>query len=119
MITKHGADVAGSNSIYNGYDGILYCINNGANIVSVSWGGGGASQYYQDVIRYALKKNVIVVAAAGNGGADNEITPHYPSSYRGVLAVGASDSQDKKAGFSNYGKPEFVKVFAPGVDILT
>lgn len=124
MITKHGVDVAGSNGIYFGFDGILYCVNNGANIVSNSWGGGGGSEYEQDVVRYALKKNVLIVAAAGNGGADqigddNEIVSQYPANYRGVLAVGATDSQDKIASFSNYGRPEFVRVFAPGVEILS
>ncbi|MFA6456332.1 MAG: S8 family serine peptidase [Bacteroidota bacterium] len=124
MITKHGVDVSGSTGIYVGSDGILYCINNGADIVSCSWGGPNYSQYDQDIVRYGLLKNVVIVAAAGNGGADvigddNEITPFYPAGYRGVLSVGASDSQDKKAGFSNYGRAEFVKVVAPGVDILS
>jgi subtilisin family serine protease len=89
MITKHGVDVPGSNANYVGEEGILYCINNGADIVSCSWGGTNNSQYEQDIIRYGLSKNVIVVAAAGNGGADiigddNEIVQFYPSGYRGV-----------------------------------
>ncbi len=124
MITKHGIDSAGSTSIFFGFDGILYCINNGASIVSCSWGGDASSQFEQDVIRYGLKKNVLVIAAAGNGGSDgvgddNGFTPFYPADYRGVLSVGATDSQDKKASFSNYGIPEFVRVFSPGVEILS
>ncbi len=124
MITKHGVDTPGSTSIFFGFDGILYCINNGASIVSCSWGGDASSQYEQDVIRYGLKNNVLVIAAAGNGGTDgvgddNELTPFYPADYRGVLSVGATDSQDKKGNFSNYGRPEFVRVFSPGVEILS
>lgn len=124
MITKHGVDTPGSTAIYFGFDGILYCINNGASVVSCSWGGGGGSQFEQDVIRYGLKKNVLVVAAAGNGGDDqigdnNEFVAQYPANYRGVLSVGATDSQDKIADFSNFGRPEYVRVFSPGVDILS
>jgi subtilisin family serine protease len=124
MITKHGVDTPGDNSIYNGDDGILYCINNGANIVSCSWGGAGGSQYEQDIVRYALSKNVLIVASAGNGGDDQigddvAILPEYPGAYPGVLSVGATDQQDKIAYFSNYGAPNRFKVFAPGVSILS
>ncbi|HLP15221.1 MAG TPA: S8 family serine peptidase [Bacteroidota bacterium] len=124
MITKHGIDGPGDNSIYNGDDGILYCINNGANIVSCSWGGDGGSQYEQDIIRYALKKNVLIVASAGNGGLDQlgddvAVEPEFPGAFPGVLSVGATDRQDKIAYFSNYGEPNKFKVFAPGVQIMS
>ncbi|HTR81558.1 MAG TPA: S8 family serine peptidase [Bacteroidota bacterium] len=126
MITKHGIDSGGetATSLYNTFDGVLYCINNGANIVSCSWGGGGYSQYEQDVVRYGLEKNVLVVAAAGNGGDDgigddNGVVANYPSNYHGVLAVGATDTNDKIASFSNYGTPDYVQVFSPGVNILS
>ncbi|MFA6455758.1 MAG: S8/S53 family peptidase [Bacteroidota bacterium] len=125
LATKHGTDQAGSSSIYFGYEGLLYLIDNGANVINASWGGPSSwSKFGQDVILYGLKKNVLIVAAAGNGdangvGVNNELTAHFPSNYTGVLAVGASDATDKKAGFSNYGRPNFVKVFAPGVSITS
>lgn len=125
MITKHGIDTPGSDLIIEGDDGILYCINNGAAIVSCSWGGGGSpSQYEQDIVKYALKKNVLIVAAAGNGGADElsddvAVQPEYPAACNGVLSVGATDSQDKITFFSNYGAPPRFKVFAPGLGILS
>jgi subtilisin family serine protease len=122
MITKHGVDSAGDNNIYNGDDGILYCINNGASIVSCSWGGSGGSQMEQDIVKYGLKKNVLIAAAAGNGGADQigddiALLPEFPGAYPGVMSVGATDVNDKLPYFSNYGAPPLMKVFAPGVSI--
>ncbi|MGE5313368.1 MAG: S8 family serine peptidase [Acidobacteriota bacterium] len=124
MITKHGIDTPGDNSIYNGDDGILYCINNGANIVSCSWGGSAGSQYEEDIVRYALKHNALIVASAGNGGDDQlgddlAVEPEFPGAFLGVLSVGATDSQDRIAYFSNYGSPNRFKVFAPGVNIYS
>jgi subtilisin family serine protease len=124
MITKHGVDVAGDNSIYDGDDGILYCINNGASIVSCSWGGSGSSQYEQDIIKYGLKKNVLIVAAAGNGGDDNlgddiAVEPEFPGAFPGVLNVGATDPSDRLPNFSNYGAPPGFKVFAPGLSVYS
>ncbi len=124
MITKHGVDAPGSENIYNGEDGILYCVNNGASVVSCSWGGSSGGQYGQDIIKYALKKNVLVVAAAGNGDAnlnplDIAVSPEFPGAYPGVMNVGATDQQDKMAYFSNYGAPPLFKVFAPGLNIVS
>ncbi len=56
----------------------------------------------------------VVVAAAGN---DNSVEPHYPSAYRYVLSVAATDNSDKRASFTNYGPT--VDVTAPGVYILS
>ncbi len=118
MATKNAPDVS-SNSIYFAYDGILYCIKNKAQIISCSWGGTGYSQYERDIVRFALKNNVLIVAAAGNGGINTEIEAHYPSNYPEVLAVGNVDQNDKKEYSSNFGKPEFVQIFAPGTNILS
>ncbi|NIN34381.1 MAG: S8 family serine peptidase, partial [Gammaproteobacteria bacterium] len=63
---------------------------------------------------------VLFVAAAGNEGQNNDLTPHYPSSYdRGnIIAVAATDQNDRRAAFSNYG-PNSVDVAAPGVYIFS
>jgi subtilisin family serine protease len=55
----------------------------------------------------------MVVAATGNGASNRK---SYPAAYPGVVAVGATDNQDQRARFSQYG--EWVSVTAPGVDIL-
>jgi serine protease len=102
-----------------GYEGITYAAANGADIINCSWGGiGTASKFEQDVIDFAYANGALVVAAAGNDGVNNDLTPHYPSSYDKVLSVGATyNNDDAKASFSQYGAT--VDVYAPGVSILS
>ena len=50
----------------NSYEGIIYAADNGADIISNSWGGHIYSQWEQKVISYAHTKGAIIVCAAGN-----------------------------------------------------
>ncbi|MCI0691777.1 S8 family peptidase [candidate division KSB1 bacterium] len=97
-----------------GYDGIAYAAENGAHIINCSWGGGGFSQFGQDVIDYATQLGALVVAAAGN---ESNSSLSYPAAYRNVLSVAATDNNDIRAGFSNYGY--WVDVSAPGDRLYT
>jgi hypothetical protein len=101
-------------SIYFGLEGIIYAANNGADIISLSWGGNTFSSFEQDVVTDAAAQGSLIVAAAGNQGS---MFPHYPAAYGGVLSVGATGPDDHRAGFSNYGT--WVKVSAPGSSILS
>lgn len=101
-----------ANSITNGYNGVLYAANNGAHIISMSWGGPGESQTAENVINYALGKGCILVASAGN---DNSSSKRYPAAYDGVISVASTASDDTKSDFSNYG--DWVKISAPGSNI--
>jgi len=102
------------NAILYGFDGILYAANNGADIISCSWGGSNSSYYEQDVVNYVTSLGAVVVAAAGN---DYSSAPHYPSAYDNVFSVAAVNNSDVKASFSNYGTT--VDVAAPGVNIYS
>ena len=100
---------------------IDWAVENGAHILSNSWGGGGFSQNLKDAIDRAESKGVLFIAAAGNNGtSDNDVTPHYPSSYasKNIIAVGAIDVADARASFSSFGKNS-VDIGAPGVDITS
>lgn len=109
MAVKVSIDDDDDNLIYYGYEGIVYAVDNGAKIINCSWGGGGSSRFEQEVIRYATAKGALVVAAAGNDRSDEF---HSPSGYKHVLSVASVDSNDVKAGYSNFG--ETVDVCAPG-----
>ena len=87
---------------------------------SNSWGGGPASQALQDAISAHQALGILFVAAASNEGRDNDEMATYPASYplANIISVAATDSEDEKAWFSNYGK-RTVHVGAPGVDILS
>ncbi len=101
-------------------ESIIYAVDNGAHILSNSWGGGFYSNALQNAIEYAQANDVLFVAAAGNFGSDNDRFPNYPSNIDldNVLAVAASDHNDELASFSQYGLTT-VDIAAPGVDILS
>jgi len=91
-----------------------------------SWGGAGFSQSLLDSITRGAKQDVLYVASAGNSGANNDVTPYYPSSYStaasagydAVVSVAAMDSTGGLAGFSSYGSIS-VDLAAPGVGIVS
>jgi len=93
---------------------IIYAADNGADVISMSWGGYFKSQLIKDALNYAYSNDVILVAAAGN---DNSNAKLYPASYDNVISVAATSPDDTKALFSNYG--ETVDVAAPGEFILS
>jgi len=94
--------------------GIIWAADNGAEIINLSLGGSYASSALEDAVNYAWSKGVVVVAAAGNNG---DTTPSYPAYYTNCIAVAATDANDAKASFSNYG--DWVDVAAPGVSIYS
>lgn len=94
--------------------GITYAADNGAKVINMSLGGSSGSQALQDAVNYAWSKGVVVVAAAGNS---NTSSPSYPAYYTNCIAVAATDSNDARASFSNYGS--WVDVAAPGVNIMS
>jgi len=108
-------DSKGSGSLENALKSIEWAVDNGAKILSNSWGGGGFSQSLFDIIEYAKEQGVIFIAAAGNESTDKL---SYPASYDldNVISVAATDIADNIASFSNYGLPH-VDIAAPGVDI--
>ncbi|MPL93176.1 hypothetical protein SDC9_39302 [bioreactor metagenome] len=106
---KATADASSPTSVTNGYDGIIYAANSGADVINMSWGGSSYSSTGQSVITYAHNQGCVLVAAAGN---DDVNTPHYPSSYNYVISVASTSSTDAKSSFSNYGTD--VDVSAPG-----
>ncbi|HEY2381540.1 MAG TPA: S8 family serine peptidase [Terriglobia bacterium] len=93
---------------------ILYAVSNGADVINMSFGMASSSQAVQAAIQIATNKGIVVVASAGN---DNSSTPQFPASLNTVLGVAATDLNDKKAAFSNYGNDIFVD--APGVNIIS
>jgi subtilisin family serine protease len=107
---------AGFNSLSssNAAEGIVYATDNGADVISMSWGKYSDSSLTREVLDYAYGKGLVLIGAAGNMNVD---TTHYPSGYDNVIAVTATDDDDYKASFSKYGKD--VDISAPGVNILS
>lgn len=99
---------------------VYYAIDNGAHIMSNSWGGGGYSQALADAITAAQNADILFIAAAGNDALDNDILTHYPSSYvnDNVISVASTDYQENLSSFSNYGVVS-VDVAAPGSSVYS
>ena len=89
-------------------------------IISNSWGGHSSSQALLEAIVGAETEEMLFVAAAGNLGTDNDTLPFYPASYdvANVLSVTATNNQDLRPTFANYGARS-VAMAAPGVGIVT
>lgn len=99
-------------------EAIQYATANGADIINMSLGGIGRSSVLEEVISEAQEQGVIVVAAAGNESINIDRVPYSPACIDGVITVAATDSNDRAAGFSNFGS-DCVDIAAPGVDLLS
>ncbi|MEN3011091.1 MAG: S8 family peptidase [Candidatus Bipolaricaulaceae bacterium] len=95
-------------------NGIIWAADNGAHVINMSLGGPATSSTLEAAVRYAYSKGVVLVAAAGN---ENTSSPSYPAYYPECIAVAATDQNDVKASFSNYGA--WVDIAAPGVSIYS
>jgi thermitase len=98
-------------------NGIVHATNNGVNVISMSLGGTDYSNLVESACTYAWNHGVVVVAAAGNNNMNIDSTPFYPASLSTVMAVSATDNNDQKASYSNYGNK--VEVAAPGSSVLS
>jgi subtilisin family serine protease len=94
--------------------GVIYAADKGAKVINLSLGGYAYSNALRDAVNYAVSQGAVVVGGAGN---DNVATPFYPAAYENVIAVAATDPDDHKATFSDYGT--WVDLSAPGTVITT
>jgi len=110
---------------------IRYAVDNGAKIISMSFGKDFSAQkgWVDDAVKYADHKGVLLVHGAGNNARNSDSVPFYPNpSFLGsseraknMITVGASTIDTGyfvTAYFSNYGQKE-VDLFAPGMTIYS
>ena len=120
-VTLHGVrvlDCNGSGTTSGVVAGINWVTTNYTNtkpaVANMSL-GGGASQTLDTALRNSVAAGVVHVVAAGNETADacNSSPAREPL----AITVGATNSSDQRASFSNYGT--CLDIFAPGVNILS
>ncbi|MDL4838895.1 S8 family serine peptidase [Aquibacillus rhizosphaerae] len=104
----------GAVSSLNAIEGIYYAIDNGADVINMSYGGYQYSEAINQAIQEAYSEGIVLVAAAGNE-ASSEWS--YPASYGPVISVAATDENDSPTDFTNYG--EFIDITAPGQNIYS
>lgn len=94
--------------------GIQYAMDHGAKILLISWGQSEPSPALEAMLKSASDNGVVIIAAAGNGNTKVA----YPAAYeKYVCAVAATDFNDQRCVFSNYGFE--IDVAAPGLQIFT
>src|SRR6266851_45743 len=93
--------------------GLDYAAAHGAQIINMSF-AGPKDGLIERGIAAAAAKGIMMVAAAGNGGPKSP--PLYPAANPNVMAVSATDAQDRLFAASNRGS--HIAIAAPGVDIF-
>jgi hypothetical protein len=93
--------------------GMDYAAAHGAQIVNMSFAGPKDALIERGVAALAAK-GIVMVAAAGNAGAKSP--PLYPAANANVIAISATDAQDRLFTASNRGG--YIAVAAPGVDVF-
>lgn len=91
-------------------------------VVNCSWGGGKSSSTMKSLIDKIGKAGAVFVFASGNDGVNHDAAKSkecpYDLNSPYIVTVGASDTTDNKAGYSDYGAAS-VDLFAPGSQILS
>lgn len=116
-----GAD--GSGDLEGGIKSIDYAIEKKVQVISASWGASvplTTAKPLVEAIERAEKAGIIFVTAAANDGKNNDKTDVYPANAGtpNMITVSASNSNDGKPSWSNYGKAK-VSLAAPGDAIVS
>lgn len=93
---------------------IVYAARNHAKVANYSFSSETGASTLLQAVRYAARRNVVQVGATGNTGGRGV---GYPAAYGPVIAVAATNRNDRRASFSTWG-PQ-VEVSAPGAAILS
>ncbi|MFI8385573.1 type VII secretion-associated serine protease mycosin [Streptomyces sp. NPDC085540] len=113
-------DGQGKGTAANLSQAIDHAVAKGAQVINISQDTEAQLSVDSDLgksVQKAVAANVVVVASAGNDGLSGQKRKTYPAAFPGVLAVGSSDRNNERAGFSQPG--DFIGVAAPGVDMVS
>lgn len=108
-----GGDGSGSNK--NVAEGIVWAVDMGADIITMSLGSEYPSIQIEKAVNYARDHNVIIFCAAGNSGIESGI--QYPAKYKHTISIGSIDKNLSLCEFSCCG--DELDFLAPGEDIVS
>ena len=98
---------------FNILKGLEWAASKGVRVINMSF-AGPRDPSMERALKAAHDKGIVLIAAAGNAGPKSP--PLYPGADPNVIAVTATDSNDKV--FSGANRGRYIAVAAPGVDIL-
>ena len=93
---------------------IVYAVDNGAELVNMSFGDVVQSPILHDAIQYAYSNHVVLIASSGNDGSNYA---HYPSDFSEVISTGSVNQYDSRSMFSSHSPS--LDITAPGEQIVT
>src|SRR6266576_1917921 len=106
----------GTGDLSNILNAVYYGVQNGANVINMSFDMTSNSLEFSKAMDYANQNGVICAASAGNDGAQEIV---YPAAYQNdVMGVASTSDTDTRSSFSNYGAA-IVWVAAPGEGIIS
>ncbi len=106
-------DSSGVSTIFTISQAISWAVDNGADVINMSFGTSVSNGLLELACSRAIQAGVVLVAAVGNAGTTQ---PVYPAAYNGVIGVGAIDTLDFIAPFSNGNSAD---VCAPGISLYS
>jgi subtilisin family serine protease len=105
----------GTGYLSNILSAIYFAVQNGANVINMSFSYSTYSDELAKALKYATRHRAICVASAGNDGEDEIV---YPAALANVMGIASTTNNDTISSFSNYGE-DLVWVAAPGEGIIT
>jgi subtilisin family serine protease len=107
------AGASAEGTTFNILKGLDWATANGARVINMSFAGPADPALHRS-LEAAHKKNIVLVAAVGNAGPRSP--PLYPAADANVIAVTATDADDRLFPQSNRGP--FIALAAPGAEVL-
>ena len=115
LVPIRAFDASGNSSLFLTTAAVYAAVEQGVDVINMSFSIGVDSKVFRKALNYARSHGVVLIASAGNNGTDMNAV--YPAAYPNVIAVGATDLEDRLADFSNFGKR--MDLLAPGVALVS
>ena len=94
---------------------IIYAADNGADVISMSFGGTGSNSTLKAAVDYAYGLGCVLVAAMGNY---NSASGQIPAIYSNTIAVGATTTNDARAKPGDWSNPTQGSNYGNHIDVV-
>ncbi len=94
---------------------IIYAADNGADIISMSFGGTWSNSTLKAAVDYAYGSGCVLVAAMGNYNSEAGL---IPATYSNTIAVGATNTDDTRAKPGDWSNPSEGSNYGNHIDVI-